>query len=196
MSQIRIGDGTGKGFLAKVDEDNRLATYGAAEHQIKTATKRGDGYGWGMSDIAVPGGNVPIVVTYMRFDDPDRNFFLDAVLAAWNGGSTTYNKPLSMQMMAGAQPPTANYSPLVLGQANLSLTKVALATGYLWNGVGSGMTMVFAGVAMNRMFFAQGTTRAEYNGGVVYPKGMSLAVQLSSPEAGIASVYLGGWFES
>ena len=194
MSQIKIGDGTGHAYLAKVDGLNRLATYGPAEHQVKAAAKYGNAYGFGLNDIAVP-ANAPVTIAWARFDDPSRNFHIDSVVGAWNGGSTNYNRPLSMLMYIGTQPPTANHVAVPLGNMNLASSNVALATSYVWTGVGLGMTVPAGGQPANRAFFAQGTSVIPYNGGFIFPKGMSLSIVLSAPEAGLASLFVGGWFE-
>jgi hypothetical protein len=194
VTSIKVGDGTGHAYLARVDSLNRLAIYGPAEHQVKAAAKFGDGYGFGMNDIAVP-ANTSIAVIYAKFDDPLRNFHLNGILGAWNGGSTTYNKPLSMMMWVGVPAPTANHVAVPFGNMSLASANVALATSYVWTGVGSGMTIAAGGQAANRAFFAQGTTEVAYNGSMIFPRGVAISVVLSAPEAGIASIFFGGWFE-
>lgn len=195
MSQLRLADGTGKGFLAKIDEDNRLATRGVAESDVKVATIEGRSFVLSATDIAIP-ANTPVNVLYVSFEDPRRNFIVDSLTHSWNGGNTNFNRPLTSIMSVMVGPPTANHVPSMMFNGNFTSTAVALATVYAWDGVGAGgMTLPAPGLPAYTMFYPHGVTRQEYAGGMIMGKGNTMAYKFSSPEAGRLSFVMSGYFE-
>jgi hypothetical protein len=195
MSKTLIGDGTGHGYSVKVDAKNRLATQSVAEAESKVHAGEGNAYALSLNNIAVP-ANTPMCPWHLTFDDPVRKFFINAFFVSWNGGNTTQSKTLEAALHTGMSVPTANFNVHPMKNLNFTSSNTPLATGYAWNGVGTGLTIAnFPGLQINSLKFAPGTTHIPINGTMILGKGNSLQVVLTAAEAGLYSTIMSGWFE-
>lgn len=82
---VQIDDSTGTGYSAKVNKNNRLATFAVTETEAIAALAIGNGYNINTGDITVS-GNQNNAVLYMK-NNEDEPFFVEAIAVGIGSGT-------------------------------------------------------------------------------------------------------------
>jgi hypothetical protein len=189
-----IKDGTGKGYQAGVTAENRLLTASVGEVESKHNSVLGTSFQ--LTNNAVPVvGSTDQLVTWFAHTDPNRLFYINRFFISWNGGSTTYNKPLTVNLYFGTPVPTANHVAATPSNQNFTSQQTALATYYLWNKTsGTGMTVASVGLLAQTTHYSQGMNVVNVDGTLILRKDLVMAVGVNAPEAGVYTGLITGWF--
>lgn len=182
-----IKDGKGRGYLAEVNSDHQL--------MADTVTQREESY------IADSFGRTYVITTkavtlnstnqhvllYLKSTSSTRNLYHATLEIGYNGGSTSYNRSMNMQILAGFTGPTANHELAAINNVNFTSANIAEATSYIWDGVGDGMTVVGGGV-VNEGVFPKGHQVFETHGMPIMGLNNYMAIAVEAEEIGIVSV--------
>ena len=189
-----IKDGKGRGYLVEVNEDHQLMT--------DTVTQREESY------IADTFGQTYVVTTksvtlnstnrhvllYLKNTSPTRNLYHATLEIGYNGGSTNYNRSMSLQILGGFTGPTVNHELASISNVNFTSGNIAEATAYIWDGVGDGMT-ISDGVLINEGVFPSGHQVFETHGMPIMGLNDYMALAVEAEEIGIVSVSMRLYFK-
>lgn len=195
MGDTRIKDGTGSGSLVRIDADNRMWTAAVTKDTLGyIADTTGYSFTWSVQDKTLPGTD-EYTIMRIKNTDSSRHLHLHRFLFGWNGGSTTWIKPIAAAMYVGTPVPSANYTALNASSTNFSMSLTAPAEAQIWDGVGNGMTVAYNGVRALHSFFRGGTADILLGGSLIVPFGQSIGFTVKSTEVGDFSLLVSGWFE-
>jgi len=195
MSDLRIKDGTGGGALAKVSEDNRMWTEAVTKDTLGwIADETGYSFTWSAQRKTLTGTGEHLLLR-IKNTDSQRHLHLHRFLVGWNGGDTNFNRTLEASMYVGTYAPSANYATLEANSTNFGKTLLAPAEAQVWDGVGSGMTVVTNGLRALHSFWVPGLTDVILGGSLIVPFGGIVGFTVQATEIGIASMLISGWFE-
>lgn len=197
MSEFTIKDGSGNGYRAQVDKDFRLRSQAAAvAEDTFVSVKRGLSFILTAHDNTLALANTEYPILWFRNDDPNRLFLLNRFSMGWNGGNVNHNRVAHIHIYFQASVPSANNTALTPTNLNGSATQLALATSYLWDGVGNGMTIATLGTLIYCPLIDRGSTLVNIDGSAILGYGQSFAVTVEGEEAGLASISITGWYAS
>lgn len=195
MSDSIIRDGTGTGYKAQVDSDNRIATQAiTTSRSTFIANAHGKSFIFSVNELTVTGGQESFIMWFQN-NSTIENMFLQQVIFSWNGGDTNHNRTVLLRTWVGPTEPSANNATGVFGNTNSSSSIIADATGYYWNGTGTGMTVSDFGTKTLGMYHAQGQHLIDVNGGFIFGKGRSAGSSVIAEETGKLSIAIQVWFE-
>ena len=189
-----IKDGKGRGYLAEVSDDHKLET--------ETVTQREESY------IADAFGQTYIIATqavtlnstnrhvllYIKNTSSTRNLYHATLEIGYNGGSTNYNRSMNLQILAGFTGPTANHQAASINNVNFTSANIAEANGYIWDGVGDGMTIT-GGAIVNEGVFTARHQVFETHGMPIMGLNDYMALAVNAEEIGIVSVSIRLFFK-
>lgn len=178
-----IQDGTGKGYFAKVNQRNELQVQSRMLTQSALKCVSGDVFllSTPFVTVSTTGGKM----VWLLFSDPSKYLVVDSLHFNWNGGDTTQNKALKLELVVGDSAPTANDNPHAAANTNTNSTNALISTVKVWNGSsGDGMTIVTPGTTVGRMIVGQGYTVSEVNGRLIVGPGSTLSLNAIGEEAG------------
>jgi hypothetical protein len=183
-----IKDGTGKGFLAKVDDKNRLFTR-AINVPIR-ASKAGMGQAFVISLDRVPITATKGLVGWLYNSDDSRYLAIPQISISWNGGDTNHNRVLEVDFAGGDGQPTTNTKAVVSRNTKGGDPTALPAVALQWNGVGTGMTGhdVTQHVDISFIAVAQGHTVVETEGAFLVSPKTSISLYARGEELGSSSV--------
>jgi hypothetical protein len=181
----QIKDGTGKGYLAAVNEENRILT-NTVSVELRTHVSRvhGQSYTVNTGSLTLSAADTWHYVLYFKNISTTRNLHIDRFAFNWNGGSTNFNRPLEVEnviSLAGA--PIANHTSVNPSQSNHLSGNIAEMDVYKWDGVGAGMTDK-TGPHGGGRFFSQGHSVVDWGGSIIMKLNDYVGFQVRSPEIG------------
>lgn len=191
----KIHDGTGRGYLAAVTAENRLATI-AVQIGLRShiSAVHGQSYTMNTSVLTLSAINTWHWVLFWQNTSTTRRLHVNTIEFNWNGGSTNFNRPLqSRNVLPSAGAPTANHTSVTMSNNNKTVANVAEMDVYKWDGVGAGMTNS-AGPAGSDVFHPQGRSIIDFDGWVISSVDSKVGIQVKSAEIGDFSVGLGVFF--
>lgn len=171
----KIQDGTGKGYLARVNEEHSLAIEGhvsTEEHKVSSNDKLA--FFATTATVAKPfltttatGGHI----LYVENGHTTKQLVIEKILL-----STDVD---DIQMVWYRNPTVAsiaNNTTVVPANLNFSSSLAAIGTFYGWDEVGDGMTTFTDGTIVNAFMKAQGFTPFPIDGAIILERGNGLSV--------------------
>jgi hypothetical protein len=147
-------------------------------------------------NYTLPTADTEYLLLWFRNDDPNRLFHIDRYYISWNGADGYYNRTVDVRLYMGTPEPSANYVSFSPGNLNQSSPRVALATAYLWDTVGDGMTVSSLGTKAQAGYFAQGAVQFDVDGTFILGYGDVIGITAIPEEAGKMSIVISGWYSS
>lgn len=191
----KIQDGLGKNIFAGVTDDFRLMTQADV---IPHETERSiDGFRFGFNSGIL---NLPVnfdgPVLWFKNTDNNRLFHISRFVVGWNGGNTTASKTIQLTNIKNSSIPTGNQSVANIGNSNFASTREALGEAVKWDGSGtSGMSGSTGGIPFVFTFIAPGRTPIILDGAVILGSESTIAINLKTEEAGLATVAILGYYQ-
>jgi hypothetical protein len=192
MSHIVLKNGIGDGSMARVDKNHRLWTKSTLESPMSFHSTEGDAFLL-LFDEHTIAADTETGVGYAVVTAGNIRMFIDKFWVQWNGGSTNYNRPLTIRYYVGATAPTANASAVTAGNLLIGSNNAASCSAYKWDGVGSGITVASQGVKFGVTMHCQGQTPVELEGAAILPYLVPLLITAESPEAGTLALAVNFW---
>lgn len=187
----QIKDGTGKGYLAKVNSENQLITDSVVTTGLGHAS-RVHGYAFSVGTpvmaVTATGG----AVLWFQHTDTSFNFIVHRILMGWNGGDTNHNRVINGSLFYGASVPTANQTTFTPANMNRSSQNAIEGTSYLWDEVGDGMTIADPGTFVGSLLVGQGMSVLDVEDSIIIPPNLSFSITVAPEEAGNAVLVLLG----
>lgn len=181
-----IVDGTGSGYKAQVDSDNKLAVASVSRSYlsyISAVKELAFAVTTGFLTVTTTGGRV----LFIKNTDPNRKICLDRFFGYWDGG-TDGTKVCQILICNGDTAPTTNIVVSAAGNMNQGSTKVALADVLVWNGVGDGMTGGTPVAAGNAAMFTRGSQENNLDGTIILPYDKTISINAKGITAGVVAV--------
>lgn len=136
-----IKDGKGRGYLAEVNENHHIKTDAVIQREEShIADIFGETYVISTNVVTLNNTNRHVLL-YIKNTNSLKKLYHATLELGYNGGSTNYNRSMNILILAGFTGPTANYQAGSFNNVNFTSGNVAEATGYIWDGVGDGMTI-------------------------------------------------------
>lgn len=191
-----ITDGTGSGYLGKVNSDNRFEMTGDTESTMAfVSQKRGKAYALASGLITVTTSDTGRIF-YWKNTSSTESFIVEKLLVNWNGGSTNYNKTATFLVWSGDAAPTANNTTFSTGvPLNYNFSGIPPATVERWDGTSPGLTSVTGGAVGGGLIAAPGNTQIPFDGALVYGPGFATSVSVTVPEDGQVFIAFQGYFK-
>jgi len=189
-----IEDGTGNGKSAKVSSANRLYTDSVSDSTFGNAGVLGRAANGGTGLMNVTTADTGLLM-FIKNTSETLSYRVTRINQNWNGGSTTFNKPLTIIYYKDSTAPDTNITQSAFLNTNVSNSFEPPITNLVWDGVGTGMTghtgLVSAGVTIIGM----GTTVSETDGAFILGPGDTSALSVIAVEDGTLFISLQGFFE-
>ena len=184
-----IMDGTGQNYRAKVDGDNRLRTETLATPAIGIYSAKGLA-----GNIASGPQSVDATTTgsifYFKNNSQTLSYVINRINLNWDQTTSV----AKVTFWDNGTEPTANTDTAGAGFLNLAATGVFPASGFKWDGVGTGMTVADLGAPGGFLFGAAGNTSLNLESAVILPPGATQNVVVDVDEAGTILVAYQGYF--
>lgn len=196
MSDFTIKDGTGQGYRAKVNNNNRLLTTANTQSTISAVSNEfGQAFSFSALEKAVV-ANTEYHLLWIKNTNPNNNFLINRVVVSYNGGNTNHNRVVTGRFRLGSIPPSANFTSIPGGALNQSKNaNIPLAEAYVWNGTGSGMTITSSGPIALSGYFRQGFTDIVYDGTFSLGYNNVIDLTMTAEEDGLVSLVVTGWYD-
>ena len=188
-----LKDGTGKGFLAGINQYSRQDTSCATSPRIYYESRdRSNAFGVSTPYLTVTTGGEKVL--YMKNTSSTQNMILTDLRVNWNGGSTTWIKALKGSIWFASSAPTANNTTGAAGNLNRSSNDTFDIDVEYWDGVAGGMTSAGGAAALNTIM-AQGSLLFPIGGAIILGANDTILFQLTPEEDGEASIQMLGFME-
>lgn len=187
-------DGKGRGYVAEIDSNNRLQTVAVTIPRIAFVSEgKGDAFRIlsGFLTVTTSLG----CVFWLKNTSSTQHFHIEKFNVSWDGGSTSFNKPIIMELRGGVSEPSANRTASGVIGLNSTIPKTPSVSAYSWDEVSTGMTVASTGALTGTGIFSQGTTSVEPQGAIVLGSGGSLGIFAKGAEVGELTVTVEGYFE-
>lgn len=181
-----IKDGTGKGYLTKVNQHHQLFT----ESVIQTEESHICGHGLSFvasTKVLTLNSTNPHLFLYLKNTNTEKNIHIWIVNFAWNGGSTNYNRTMKWGWVIAPNEPTGNHILVTPGNLNFTSGNNAEALVYKWDGVGDGMIYT-GGIIPSEEMFGQGISKVEARGIPILGLNNAIGFVLTGDEIGNAAI--------
>jgi hypothetical protein len=175
-----IKDGTGQGYVAKVDFENRLHVNSVQETAFHHNAEGDEGYFASslLCPVTVAGGRM------FRMLADEYHLHVYAISMSWNGGNTNHNRMVQVDVYKGDPLPSANYVDVTPKNPIFGRPRTPEATMQSWNGVGDGMTVAAGGELQASFLIGPGTTFLPVEGMFMAAKTAAFSVNAKGEEAG------------
>jgi len=179
-----IKDGTGKGYLARVDDHHLLYTLSVTLPIPAHECLKGNSY-----LIASPLMNITTAQGLVGWFYYSGSYTLaiSKINIYWNGGSTNYNRPLEIEFKAGDGQPTTNIAPISIGNTYIGNAKDLSGSALYWNGTGAGMTGHSSGSSVGQNVCSIGINTFDIDGAFIVAPGTTLSTYARGEEIGKVS---------
>ena len=175
-----IKDGTGKGFLAKVNADNKLFVLASTHTEEHTASITGaNAYFANSTDTAdtltfADATAGPIL--YLKNDDPDADIVVEKIVCSADaaGGVLKFMRNMTLGTIGANNV----HTPV---NSNFGSSNTVTATSYNWDESGTtGMDGLTNGTAWKSFIMGAGTTFFPVDGTISIPKGSSVTINFAN----------------
>ena len=181
-----IKDGKGRGYLAEVNEKNKIMGDSVIQTEEAEITELGYSFVASTKVLTLNSTN-PHLFLYVKNTNSEKTMRIWIANFSWNGGSTNHNRTLKWSWIISPNVPTANHTSVTPGNLNFTSNQVAEATVYKWDGVGDGMTYT-GGSIPSEEIFTQGISKVELHGVPILGLNDSCGIILTGEEIGDAVV--------
>ncbi len=182
-------DGTGGGWLQKVDERNFAHVFGVTEDEARDAARQGNGYNINTGPIAFSTNSTTRTSILYFKNDEDQDFVITAVAVGLGTRSATVTDAAAVYIVRNPTSGTTitNTSAVDMKQnANFGSNKTLKTTTLAYKGAdGDGATSGGNDYALLYMY--DGRLFAELP--IEMPKGSSIAVEIDGQTSGAFNVY-------
>lgn len=190
----QIEDGTGKGYRAKVDANNRIETFSITESRLADISLRdGESYIITSDFVSLTTTGSFSGMLYIKNTDTDKNLFIDKVRVCGTGTSMgALQCKFYKQPTAGTLISDANAGIVI--PANLGSNNTFSGTVYAASADGKTVT---DGTQFSQFtIHLPGHTIQEYDGALILPGGFALAIAVQPSYATTACIEVQCWFEN
>jgi hypothetical protein len=195
MSDCIIKDGVGNGYRVKVGLNHRLWCYSLVGSEFHGASEEnGTAFSFAVNELSLSSTSSEYSCLQFTNTDNDFLFKINKVLVSWNGGSTSFNRPVAVRVRYGGDAPTANSTFVQPFNLNKNMSRTALSNTYVWNGVGSGMTIAQQGDLLYSLYVSQGLTPVDFESSFILAYGHTMTFTAQPAEAGVFSFILLGHY--
>ena len=177
-----IRDGKGRGFLAEVNDRNKMMNDAVIQTEEADIAELGCSFIVSTKILTLNSTN-PHLVLYFKNTNNLKTMRIWVSNFGWNGGSTNHNRTLKWSWVIAPNEPSANHTLIVPGNLNFASNNIAEALAYKWDGVGDGMTYS-GGIIVSEAIFAQGYSNIESRGIPILGLNDSFGVVLTGEEIG------------
>lgn len=172
---FQIKDGTGKGYRAKVDADNRVHTFSTSHTLSYTASTVGRAFMAKLNDGLVSVTTSTDWIFYLKNNDPDRVLIMERLIGTPTGA-------MIFQTVQNPDVTTIgnnNTSIDVLTNLNFASAVEPIADIAVWDGAsGNGLTGLSGGQILAPLFVpGAGVVNLEFGEDWIIPNGSSLAIK-------------------
>lgn len=179
-----IKDGTGTGYLAKVDSEGHLTTHSTSRPEFVFINDTTGQYFAATTGVVTANSTNEHAVLYIENLSSTLNLYVDAWVLSYNGGSTDHNRCCRIRVYKNCIAPTANHTQITLPSLNWSKAILADTIAYKWDGVGDGMTKGSAGTLIFDSLFRNGLTQLQVSGSPILNQGNSVTVSYTPEQIG------------
>lgn len=184
-------DGTGKGYLAKVNDENQLSVSSVITTGLGHASlEHGNAFSVGTPVLAVTATGGPVL--WFKHESPAHDFVIHRILMGWNGGDTNHDRVIAGSVYYGADEPSANHTPFEASNLNKGSQNSISSSAYFWDGVGDGMTIADLGTLGGSLLIGQGMSVLDMESSIIIPPNLSFAISVDPEEAGNAVLLIMG----
>lgn len=182
-----IKDGTGQGFLAKVNLHNQLLVSSADLPFRLTRAILGKSFLVGTDRLPVTATKGLVAWLYNSHDT--LLISVPLVSISWNGGDTNHNRVIEVDFAAGMGAPTTNTEEVVARNTRGGHPGVLSATVLGWDGVGTGMTGhdITQEVSLSSVSGGCGYTSIDTNGAILVAPKTTIGLYVRGEELGSAA---------
>ena len=189
-----IVSGKGVKYPAEVNENFQLKTDGVIQRdELFIAEEFGQTYVITTNAVTLNSTNQHFLL-YIKNNNSLKKLYNATIEVGYNGGSTNHNRCMILQILAGFIGPTANHQVASFNNVNFSSGNVAEATGYIWDGVGDGMTFT-GGIVVNEGIMAKGHQVYETHGMPIMDFSRYLGIAVIAEEIGTVSITIRLFFK-
>lgn len=186
-----IKDGSGFGYSAKVDSENRFYTLSTMLQFETTASLNQKAFliSTGKLTLTATGGQI----LWLTNENSSQLFRPTRFLMSWNGGSTNHNRVCEAQMLIGDDTaPTANHTEVTPANTYCGSNVPALMSAYKWSGTADGMTGTVNQAGCS-LLLSQGYSEVPVTG-IIIQNGASIGLNVIPEEAGDFSIAVFGHY--
>jgi len=181
-----IKDGTGRGFLAKVNELNQVEVSSVGRTEESEVADGGYSFVASTEVLTLNSLNDHLLF-YIKNTNTIKRLKLWTIHFGYNGGSTNHNRTMIVKFVTQPSQPTANYTSVVPDNFNLGSNYLAEADVYKWNGVGDGMTYT-DGKISSAYIVNKGSTIFDMCGIPIQVLNSSTGIIIAAEEIGTVSI--------
>lgn len=182
---MRLSDGTGRGYEAKVDSNNRLVTYSITQTEVIDAAKDGDAFNINTGLITGIASDSALIYFY---NGEDRNFVIETLIIGSFDGITHSNDPyiILYSNITGGDIISDASAVTMNANRNFGSTR-SLAESLAYKGKNGGTMTGGTEVAYVQLV---GGSRSSVPLNFILPKGSSIGIKLiANVSSGSASYY-------
>jgi len=166
-------------------EINRLQTQAFTTPTVEDGANQGNTYGTAIGPLTLTTNQCQFI--YIKNNETAKHLHVDIVSPGWNGGSTNFNRTTQFFAHKNPTAPSANNTTSSSGNLNFASAKSFTGDIQVWDGVGDGMTIATAPIAL-RATLAQGVQVFNINGAVIVSPGNSISFSFTASEVGDATI--------
>jgi hypothetical protein len=193
---MKLEDGTGQGFLAKVGTDNKVYTFSTTFPRIADVSdNKQQAYSFA-SDLlsSVPASQA--AVSRVVNDSTTSDLIITNIYISYNGGDTNHNRAAHWALYSSMSAPSANDTAGSAENLNTITSAPADVTFRVWDGVGSGMTVASNGTLLSDIIVGQGSFNWDFQDSLIIAPTRNVGITVAAEEIGDASVTFKGYFVS
>jgi hypothetical protein len=192
---FQLKDGTGSGYLTKVDNRNRVYTNSVSIREMSFISGVDEqAYAFTTSNLSITTSEY--AVAWITMPTGTDHMHIEKAWLNWNGGDTNHNRVCFVRFHGAMGTPSANHQAVTPRNLRVGSSNSANLTVYEWDGVGSGMTVSTNGASMGLIHVTQGLTTVDLDGSVIVPKDGVLGLTVEGEEAGKFAMGLTLWFNA
>jgi len=157
-----ILDGKGRGYLAEVDSDQRLITYGTATNlEYYLSKNKETNFGFSTRSMTLNSTNNHLVY-YIKNTSSEKDLHFSSIAWSWNGGTVNRNKILICEFVPGLSEPTANYTAINASNMNFGSSNSADCDLYTWDKTATDGMTYSGGNIGGTFFIKEGVTELTF----------------------------------
>lgn len=189
-----IRGGNGPGFLVDVNKNNQMSIDAVIKREeAYLSNKFGQTYTISTNVVTLNSANQHLLL-YMKNTSSTKLLYNATLEVGYNGGSSNHDRCMELRILAGFTTPSANHTVAPFGNVNFTSGEVAEADGYIWDGVGDGMTTT-GGVLVNGAIVGKGHKVYESYGMPIMGLNDYIGVAVAAEEIGKASITIRLFFK-
>ncbi|GAG09898.1 unnamed protein product, partial [marine sediment metagenome] len=173
-----LRDGTGKGTLVKVDESNRMSTFGPSEEEVHAASRTGNAFSLGFKKI-MEAADTEEVIGYFQYTG-DANLVMNRIFYAVEGTGLS-----TVQFYLFTQDTPSGGTAFTPQALNLTKTNTLEGTYLTANDSATPISIGDFGAAVGFTFVSSSNPNLEeaFGDSIIFGKNQTMVITGISPEA-------------